>query len=434
MMGRPVLFPLAASSVRPNDRPGDLIAADPDSLRELPPLRTSMRVGRKAKAETVPVRLAARVTEIGTIELWCQSRGDDRRWKLQIQFRAVEERRDRMESKQTNRDVLEQAIVDSCISAVRDAFAKVDAHAADGPERLVKRLEETLDLPRSEWPPSTLRSLWEPLREAAADRLKSPRHESRWFNLAGYCLRPGVGFPLDENRVKALWPMFHAGVQFSKDVQSWGEWWVLWRRVAAGLNKAHHDEIFRRIGPFLLSVKDGGGTKKPLRPKPEQHELAEMWRCAASLERLPATTKESLGDALIKEFSRPNLSSQTLWCLGRLGARVPLFAPANTVVARDSAEKWSEVLLNRPRGSDRETRDMIFALSQLARVSGDRSRDIDESLRERTIAMLRNLGADETILQPVREFHELESSREGEALGDALPVGLRLSRAEATEA
>ncbi len=87
-MGQPVAFPLASSSVRPDDRPGDLVADDPDSLRALPPLVGVMRVGRKAKAERVPVRLAARVTEVGTVELWCQSRTDDRRWRLQIQLRG----------------------------------------------------------------------------------------------------------------------------------------------------------------------------------------------------------------------------------------------------------------------------------------------------------------------------------------------------------
>ena len=40
LMGQPVAFPLASSSVRPDDRPGDLVAADPDSIRELPPLQS----------------------------------------------------------------------------------------------------------------------------------------------------------------------------------------------------------------------------------------------------------------------------------------------------------------------------------------------------------------------------------------------------------
>src|SRR5262249_12563319 len=88
LMGQPVAFPLASSSVRPAARRGDLVASDPDSIPELPPLQSLMRAGRKAKAERVPVLLAARVTEVGTIELWCQSRTDDRRWRLQIQLRG----------------------------------------------------------------------------------------------------------------------------------------------------------------------------------------------------------------------------------------------------------------------------------------------------------------------------------------------------------
>ena len=34
--------------------------------------------------------------------------------------------------------------------------------------------------------------------------------------------------------------------------------------------------------------------------------------------------------------------------------------------------------------------------------------------------------ADEAALRPVREYHELETGQQGQALGDALPVGLRL--------
>src|SRR5206468_8897346 len=88
LMGQPVAFPLASSSVRPDDRPGDLVPDAPDSILALPPLTSLMRVGRKAKAERVPVRLAAKVTEVGTVELWCQSRTDDRRWRLQVQLRT----------------------------------------------------------------------------------------------------------------------------------------------------------------------------------------------------------------------------------------------------------------------------------------------------------------------------------------------------------
>jgi molecular chaperone DnaK (HSP70) len=433
LMGQPVLFPLASSSVRPDDQPGALVRADPDSMRELPPLQTLMRVSRKAKAERAPVSLAARVTEVGTIELWLQSRTDARRWRLQIQLRGPSGQLTAggaVTGDESDRVVLEQSEIDAASAAIRTAFdgpAASSLQAGDeaGPARLVKRLEEVLDIPRDAWPPSALRALWEPLIELADRRQKSPRHESRWLNLAGFFLRPGRGFPLDEVRLKALWPAFHQGVKYSKDVQVWAEWWILWRRVAAGLSRPHHEEIFRRLAPFLVPVKGSSPAKKAGRPKPEAHELAEMWRCAASLERLGPDAKESLGDALWKE-SRTALGAHALWCLGRLGARVPLYGPANTVVRKETAERWARSLLDRTFAAGRETGDAIFALAQSARVADDRARDLDPDLRSDVIARLIALGADEVAVRPVREYHELESSQQTQALGDSLPIGLRL--------
>ena len=71
--------------------------------------------------------------------------------------------------------------------------------------------------------------------------------------------------------------------------------------MAAGLSRPHHDEIFRRLAPFLLPAKGTSPAKKAGRKKPEPHELAEMWRCAASLERLTPEIKESLGSVLLRD-------------------------------------------------------------------------------------------------------------------------------------
>ncbi|CAN5712415.1 Hsp70 family protein [soil metagenome] len=435
LVDQPVAFPLASSSVRPQDRPGDFAPSDPDSIRELPPLTSVMRVGRKAKAERVSVRLAARVTEVGTVELWCQSRTDDRRWRLQIQFRnpfgADPSSASTASGGAFDQDVLEQSIVDAAIEAVRVACATPAPPEEAGPARLVKRLEELLERPRADWPPSALRALWEPLREVVEHRKKGPSHESRWLNLAGFCLRPGTGFPMDQTRLKALWPTFHQGVLHVKDVQCWVEWWVLWRRVAAGLNRAHHDEIHRRLASFLLPGKGGSGpSKKPSRSKPESHEIAEMWRCAASLERLDAAHKISYGQNLLKLLRRSGAPKSALWCLGRLGARSLLYGPANAVVPLEVAKGWTETLLGRDFSPGRETDDALFTLGQLARVSGDRARDLPDDLRGRVLDRLAALGASEDDLLPVREYQERAAAQQGAALGDALPVGLRLVETE----
>ena len=429
LMDQPVSFPLASSSIRADDRPGDMVAADPDSILPLPPLVGMMRVGRKAKAERVRVRLGAKVTEVGTIELWCHSKTDDRRWRLQIQLRSAGQTPRAgppIAADGLDHVVIEQSELDPALEAIRTAFSGPSIPEEHGPSRLVKRLEELLDGPRDRWPPSALRAMWEPLKAAAERRFLSPRHESRWLNLAGYCLRPGVGYPMDEARIKSLWPAFHAGVKHVKDVQCWADWWVLWRRVSAGLNRAHHEEIHRRIAPWIVPAKGGG--KKPARSKPEGHEIAEMWRCVASLERLAPSLKEPVGDALASEFRKPGLPAYATWSLGRLGARVPLYGPANGVVHPATAGRWVQAVLDREYAAGRETIDAVFALGQMGRVSGDRARDLDETLRLRVIDRLLALGADEAQVGPVREYRELAVAQQGVALGDSLPVGLRLVR------
>ncbi len=274
--------------------------------------------------------------------------------------------------------------------AVSEAFGS-PAESDKGPSRLIKTLEEILEADRIDWPASVLRALWEPLKEAIDLRRKSPRHESRWLNLAGYCLRPGTGYPLDDHRIKALWTLFHQGVFHTKDTQCWCDWWILWRRTAAGLTRAHHEEIHRRVLGLLPLGKTS--TKKKLdRPKPEQHELAELWRLEASLERLNTQAKQILGDALITQLAQKTVPLHALWSIGRLGARVPLFGPANVVVAPELAATWIDRLLERGYETKRERTDAIFALVQLAQRLGrssSRHSRIDEEPRHRETDLAR---------------------------------------------
>ncbi len=131
-----------------------------------------------------------------------------------------------------------------------------------------------------------------------------------------------------------------------------------------------------------------------------------MWRCAASLERLTAEIKTSFGQPLVKDLARPALGAHVLWSIGRLGARVLLYGPANTVVPKETAERWLDALIVRDYAEGREAADAVFALGQLGRMAGDRVRDIDADLRPRVLAKMTALGASEEDLRPVREYTE----------------------------
>ena len=48
-IGQPVLFPLYTSTVRGDDKPGEVLHLSPDSLLQLPPLHTVLRGGKRAQ-------------------------------------------------------------------------------------------------------------------------------------------------------------------------------------------------------------------------------------------------------------------------------------------------------------------------------------------------------------------------------------------------
>jgi hypothetical protein len=67
-----------------------------------------------------------------------------------------------------------------------------------------------------------------------------------------------------------------------------------------------------------------------------------------------------------------------------------------------------------------------FAAVQLARLTGDRTRDVEDALRERTLKALEGARAHESWLKMLREVVALEAADEARALGDTLPAGLQL--------
>ncbi len=177
LMGQPVQFPLASSSVRADDKAGDLVAAAPDSIRELPPLQSLMRVGRKAKAERVPVRLAAHVTEVGTVELWCQSRTDERKWRLQIQLRGpsgAPAPRFAVTGGEADRVVIEQSEIEAAVAAIRTAFGDGRADRKNTARRGSSSVSKSFSTCRAtSGPRRRCAALWEPLRDQSEQRFKS---------------------------------------------------------------------------------------------------------------------------------------------------------------------------------------------------------------------------------------------------------------------
>jgi hypothetical protein len=438
-LGQPVLFPLYTSTVR-DDAAGVVLRLPPSSLLQLPPLHTILRGGKRAGVKQVPVTLAAKCTEIGTLELYCVSK-EGNRWRLEFNVRDVLREAPPREAEEAEQatavvDVFPEERVQLAAGLIAATF-RVNATAPEAvanpsvsPQELPKLLETVLEAPRGDWPTGLIRRLWGFLEEHADGRAKSPAHLSRWYNLVGYCLRPGFGDPLDRYRVESLWKLITAaasgaatpGPKKPTVPEGGADYWIMWRRVSGGLNTALQQALFSRLRPALLPAKGKQFSR------PAANEYAEMWRAAASLERLDAKTKEHLGAAVLKQCRKSPVPVYGFWSLTRLGARVQLYGPLNTVVHPEIVAGWIEALLTFEPGNDSERNGWLFCLAELARQSGLRAVDVSETTREQVLSILRSNPCPASWKRMVEEVVRADGDDQSRLFGESLPIGLRLAQ------
>jgi uncharacterized protein YjeT (DUF2065 family) len=420
-LGRPVQFQLYSTTADRIDKPGDVVQLGEESFRPLPPIHTILRgAGAPGGTGTVPVHLKATLTEIGTLELWCVSDVADERWKLEFELRG----------RAGQGPIAVTESMPSRFAEATEAIARVYGNKPMpvGPKdikQLVKTLEKALG-PKEGWRVPVLRELWSALYAGAQRRRRTPDHEKVFFQLAGYTLRPGFGYPLDPWRAEQTFKLFKDLVQYHQEKPLWIEFWVMWRRIAGGLGEAEHREIWEYLRPHLErrvppDAKVQGKLKGVV---PEG--LDEMVRAAASLEHLDAGDKAELGRMVALRLRDPKTppGGPWAWSLGRLGARVPIYGSGHKTVAPELAEEWIRLLVE--LGLDKVD-GASFAVSQLARMTGDRSRDVDEATRALALEALGAARAPDPWKRMVTEVVALEAADEARALGDTLPAGLTLA-------
>ncbi len=417
LANRPVTFQLSCSSTRLGDRPGEVVSPDESEITHLPPIRTVLRYGKKGAARSLPVQLAVRLTEIGTLELWCRSRDTPHRWQLEFDVRHGGEPREPAgfsEGETLDSDLIEQAL-----ETIRTVFPA--SLPAGSPEQLLKKVVAILDLAKEKWTTPLIRKFADTLIECSSGRALSASHEARWLNLLGFCLRPGFGAPLDDWRMKEVWKIYLRGLHFSKQPQGRSEWWVFWRRVAGGLSASHQNHIYQQISPMFQT---GDKKRKKVAPGLSSQEALEIWMAMANFERLAVGIKSDLGNLLLQKIMKGKPKPQELWALGRLGARAPFYGPLDQVVGVSEASEWLNRLLTISEAND----PLAHAAVQLARRTGDRHRDLPEVDRDR-------LGAWLNRVENARRYLELlENPESGRArqeqdwiFGENLPSGLILS-------
>ena len=411
LLGQPVRFHLYSSTADTPWKTGELVELDPTTMLALPPIATVLGTEKSNGEQEIPVQLTACLSEIGTLDLQCVALKGSRHWRLEFQLRGYDEPSDAIKAQLPAR-------FPEAVQWLERMYGRQRKTTAGGEiKRLRNELERVLG-PRDDWDGLLLRELFTVLWDGAGKRRRSADHERIWLNLAGFCARPGFGYPLDDWRVEQLWNLYPAGLQFTKEARNWAEWWILWRRVAGGLDPDAQLTLFEDIAYYL---QPPGQAKRPSGPKLQGYD--DMVRLAASLEHLPMAHKIELAGWLLQRLAKPKENLQSWWAIGRLGAREPVYGSAHQVVPREIAEQWLERLLEQDW---KQVEPAAFAAALLSRKTGDRERDLGDSIRERVLERLQASKAPTTWSEMVREVAELSEADEKRLLGDSLPVGLKL--------
>jgi hypothetical protein len=86
VVGEPAEFRFLSSTFRKQDQVGALLDNWQGEIEELSPLEVTLNLDGQ-QGVVIPVRLESRVTELGTLEVWCVSRDGQNRWKLELNIR-----------------------------------------------------------------------------------------------------------------------------------------------------------------------------------------------------------------------------------------------------------------------------------------------------------------------------------------------------------
>jgi hypothetical protein len=311
---------------------GDVIPVD-ETLTTLPPLQTVIKFGKKAKeGVSIPVKVEAHYTEMGTLALWCQSLKSPHRWRFQFQLRTIEQ-----PVEVSDQEVLEESLVNEAISRIKTPSPE------NPPKPLFpassKTSQKRFNTPKEKWPLNSFAEwpmnswIWPQTRKRGIE------YESRWLNLIGFCLRPGFGDALDEHRIEKLWKSFHDGVFHQERPGEIGMVGTVAPDRRGSFGQPAAPGLLEDI--VALKTREGGQETQPCAPG-----RMELWMTLANLERLSQDDKAARGKQLLKTLHPKKSRPQHWWSLSRIAAREPLYGPIDRVLSPGLVTSWIKTILS----------------------------------------------------------------------------------------
>ena len=421
-LNRAVRFQTYYSTRRSEDKIGELVMWNERDFRRLPPLQTTAKLsGRGVEGDRLPVTLKIWLNELGLLRIACMSAVPSIRetWPLEFNLRAGDaEGSQRNRNEPTIRAALEPGVEPSRLETAQARIQAVFSRPLDRRDKLTaanlfKSLERILGTPKAEWNWVLIRSLWQTLLNCHSDRSRSVEHEETWLILAGFFLRPGFGGDGDESRIDDLWHVQADGpVHPGKRIQM--QEFILWRRVAGGLNRERQEQILAPQMPQL-----GAGKSVP----------AELVRLAGSLERIDVHKKIELVDLFLA--AARGLAAENQHCVPHLAAlglllnRAPLCAGPETIIPPSYVEHVFDTLSNF-EWTEPDLGEIQTLFLRAARVVDNPKIDLAKSLRQKIASKLEKWDVAPVRLARIRSFVPIAVTDRASLFGESLPPGLVL--------
>ena len=425
-LGQAVRFSLLAQSGSQPAQAGQLQALQGEGWVELPPISTVLTAQEGQGKTQVEVQLQASMSEVGTLEVRCVAMDDaTQSWLLPFNVRATADASPLIAAHADVSGASTQKNHSTGSAKLAEAIAQLDrvfgGQAQEISAKEVRQLRQSLEKilgPREGWDIGLLRALFDALLARAKRRRRTADHERVWLNLAGWCLRPGVGAELDVWRIEQIWALYAQGLGHAKEAANWTEWWVFWRRVAAGLNEAQQMELLEAVAGQMQKA-----VQQNTRGKSSHGSYDDMLRLFAAMEAVPWQYRQEMGQWMLQRLKRADETVQTWWAIGRIAARQSLAANAHLVMPPDAAQEF----LNATLAQDwRKNETAMFAAVQIARMTGDRALDLPDPARAQVLEKMRSAGAPQRWLDMVEQVVQMDAEDQKRSLGDSLPPGLVL--------
>ncbi|MDL5036063.1 Hsp70 family protein [Comamonas resistens] len=423
-LGQAVRFNLLASSQsQAQGQAGQIAALSGEGWVELPPLSAVLPAPEGRAQPQVEVQLQACMTEVGTLEVRCVAVQDaSQSWLLPFAVRGAVA----AEAMAGSTDVPGAESPNQLkvsVPRLTEAVAQIDrifgTQAQEVTAKEVRQLRQSLEKllgPRETWDAGLLRALFDALLTRAKRRRRTADHERVWLNLAGWCLRPGAGAELDGWRIAQVWALYAQGLGYPKEASNWTEWWVFWRRVAAGLNEAQQMELLEDVAGHMQKAVQKNS-------KSSHGSYDDMLRLFAAMEAVPWQYRQEMGRWMLQRLKREGETVQTWWAIGRLAARQSLAANAHLVMPPEAAQEFLNATLDQDW---RKNETAMFAAVQMACMTGDRARDLPDEARAQVLEKMRSSGAPERWIAMVEQVVQMQAEDQKRSLGDSLPPGLVL--------